>query len=65
MTRFFFKLIICALLAAAAGVAYFAYSSGDPLYTFYEWISPARFHQYDALIRTVATQRGVDPMLVK
>jgi peptidoglycan lytic transglycosylase len=65
MIRFFFKLIICALLAVAAGVAYFAYSSGDPLYTFYEWISPARFQQYDALIKTVATKHGVDPMLVK
>jgi soluble lytic murein transglycosylase len=65
MIRFFFKLIICALLAVAAGVAYFAYSSGDPLYTFYEWISPARFQQYDGLIKTVATKHGIDPMLVK
>jgi len=65
MIRFFFKLIICAFLAAAAGVAYFAYSSGDPAYTLYEWISPARFHQYDSLIRSVAAEHGLEPMLVK
>jgi soluble lytic murein transglycosylase len=65
MTRFVFKLIICLLLAGAASLAYFAYRSGDPAYTFYEWISPARFHQYDSLIRSVAMEHGIDPMLVK
>jgi soluble lytic murein transglycosylase len=65
MTRFLFKLIICLLLAGTAGVAYFAYRSGDPVYTFYEWVSPARFQQYDVLIKTVATKHGIDPMLVK
>ena len=65
MTRFFFKLIICLLLAGAAGLGYFAYQSGDPLYTFYEWISPARFHQYDGVIRAVAKKQGLDPLLVK
>ncbi len=65
MTRFVFKLIICVLLAGAAALAYFAYRSGDPAYTFYEWISPARFHQYDSLIRSVAMKHGIDPMLVK
>src|SRR4051794_38826244 len=65
MTRFLFKLIICLLLAGAAGLTYFAIRSGDPVYTFYEWISPARFHQYDGLIRTVAARHGIDPLLVK
>ena len=65
MIRFFFKLLICALLAAGAGVAYFAYGSGDPVYTFHEWISPARFQQYDTLIRTVAAEHDLDPMLIK
>jgi soluble lytic murein transglycosylase len=31
----------------------------------YEWISPARFQQYDRLIRAVAAEHDLDPMLVK
>ena len=65
MTRFLFKLIICVVLAGAAGFAYFAYRSGDPVYTFHEWISPARFQQYDNLIRNVGAEHQIDPMLVK
>lgn len=65
MTRFLFKLIICLFLAGAAGVAYLSMRSGDPLYTFYEWISPARFQQHNTLIRTVAAEHRLDPMLVK
>jgi soluble lytic murein transglycosylase len=53
------------MLALAAGFAYLAIRSGDPVYTFYEWMSPARFHGYDRLIRTVATEHQIDPMLVK
>ena len=65
MARFLFKVIICALLAGAASLAYHFMRSGDPLYTFYEWISPARFQQHDALIRAVAAEHRLDPMLVK
>ena len=65
MARFLFKLIICLLLAGAAGVAYLSMRSGDPLYTFYEFINPARFQKHDALIRTVAAEHQLDPMLVK
>jgi soluble lytic murein transglycosylase len=65
MTRFLFKLIICALLASAAGIGYWALRSGDPVYTLYEWISPARFHQYDGMIRSIAAAHQLDPMLVK
>src|ERR1700733_12561189 len=65
MTRFLFKLIICLLLAGAAGLTYLSMRSGDPLYTLYEWISPARFQQHDALIRSVAAEHHLDPMLVK
>jgi soluble lytic murein transglycosylase len=39
--------------------------SGDVIYTTYEWISPARFHQFDNLIRTVAAAHELDPMLMK
>lgn len=65
MIRFLFKLVLCVLLAIAAAFAYVAVKSGDPLYAFYEWMSPARFHQYDRLIRTVALEHHLDPMLVK
>ena len=65
MLRFFLKLIICLALAIAAGLFVLALRSGDVIYTAYEWISPARFHQFDNLIRTVATEHELDPMLVK
>ena len=65
MIQFLFKLVLCVLLAIAAAFAYLALKSGDPLYSFYEWMSPARFHQYDRLIRTVALEHHLDPMLVK
>src|SRR5205809_4300490 len=65
MIRFLFKLILCVLLALATGFAWLAIRSGDPVYTLYEWMSPARFHQYDHLIRSVATGHHLDPMLVK
>src|SRR6266540_6683333 len=65
MIRFLFKFVLCILLAVAAGSAYLAFRSGDPVYTFYEWMSPARFHQYDRLIRSVALEHHLDPMLVK
>src|SRR5207247_10658602 len=63
--RFVFQLILCGLLALAAGFGYLAVRSGDPIYTFYEWMSPARFKQYDRLIRSVATEHYLDPLLVK
>jgi soluble lytic murein transglycosylase len=65
MIQFLFKLVLCVLLAMAAAFAYVAVKSGDPLYTFYEWLSPARFHRYDRLIRSVALEHHLDPMLVK
>jgi peptidoglycan lytic transglycosylase len=65
MARFLFKLIICALLAGIAGLLYLTMRSGDAVYTVYEWVSPARFHQHDALIRSVAGEHHLDPMLVK
>jgi soluble lytic murein transglycosylase len=60
-----FRLILCLLLALGAGFACLAVGSGDALYTVYEWISPARFQQYDKLIRTAAGQHHLDPMLLK
>src|SRR5207244_12691645 len=65
MIRFLFKLVLCVMLALAAGFAYLALVSGVPFYTFYEWMSPARFQQYDRLIRTVAVEHHLDTMLVK
>jgi soluble lytic murein transglycosylase len=63
--RFLFKLILCLLLALGAGCILIAVRTGDPVYVLYEWISPARFHQYDRLIRAVAAEHQLDPMLVK
>ena len=65
MIRFLFKLIICLLLAATVALALFAWRSGDPFYTLHEWLSPARFQQYDPLIRAVSSANELDPMLVK
>jgi len=65
MIRFLFKFIVCVLLALAVGSVYLAVRSGDPIYTFYEWMSPARFQRYDKLIRSVAIAHHLDPMLVK
>ena len=65
MIQFLFKLVLCVLLAIAAAFAYLAVKSGDPLYIFCEWMSPARFHRYDRLIRSVAFEHHLDPMLVK
>lgn len=65
MARLLFKFIICLLLAAVGGIAALAWRSGDPFYTIYEYLSPARFQQYDQLIRAVAAPNQLDPMLVK
>src|SRR5205809_1776074 len=65
MNRFLLKVFICALLATGASLAYLSTQSGDPIYTLSEWISPARFQQYDGLIRSVAAEHHLDPMLVK
>ena len=63
--RFLLKLVLCFLLALAAGFGYLALRSGDAIYSFYEWVSPARFQQYDAIITSVASEHRLDPMLVK
>lgn len=65
MIKFLFKLILCLLLALGASFAYLVLRSGDPLYSLYEWISPARFKQYDSVIRSVSDEQHLDPMLVK
>ena len=65
MRRFLFKLIICALLATGAGMFWLSTRSGDPVYTLQEWLSPGRFQRHDAMIRAVAAQHHLDPMLVK
>ena len=65
MIRISFKLVICMLLAAGAGIFLAALRSGDAVYTVYEWVSPARFQQYDRLLQTVAEEHGLQPALVK
>jgi len=63
--RFVWQFSLCFLIAVVAGFGYLAVRSGDTLYTFYEWVSPARFQQYDKLISAVAAEHQLDPMLVK
>src|SRR5438270_11115906 len=63
--RFLLKLIICLGFAIAAGFGLLALRSGDAVYTAYEWLSPARFHQFDNLIREVGVEHQLDPMLIK
>ena len=65
MIRFVFKFTLCLLLALATGFADLALRSGDPAYTVYEWMSPARFQQEDSLITAAAKEHDLDPMLVK
>jgi len=65
MARFLLKLVLCLLLALAAGFGFLALRSGDTFYSLYEWVSPARFQQYDNLISSVAAEHQLDPMLVK
>ena len=65
MIRFTFKLILCLLFAVVASFVFLSVRSGDPVYTLYEWVSPARFQRYDPLIRSVAAEHHLDPMLVK
>src|SRR5438034_9122893 len=65
MIRFLFKLVLCVMLALAAGFVYLAVLSGDPVYTVYEWMSPARFQRYERLIRVVAAEHHLDPTLGK
>ena len=63
--RFLLNLILCLLIALGAGFGYLALRSGDALYSIYEWVSPARFQQYDSVITSVAAEHRLDPMLVK
>ena len=65
MARFGLKLVLCLMLALAAGFAFLALRTGDAFYSVYEWVSPARFQQYDKLISSVAAEHQLDPMLVK
>lgn len=63
--RFLLNLILCLLIALVVGFGYLALRSGDALYSVYEWVSPARFAQYDPIIISVAAEHRLDPMLVK
>jgi soluble lytic murein transglycosylase len=65
MARLALKLVLCLILALAAGFGYLAMRSGDAFYSLYEWVSPARFQQYDKLIISVAAEHQLDPMLLK
>src|SRR3954470_16799361 len=65
MARFGFKVLLCLLLGLAASFGLLALKSGDPLYSVYEWVSPARFQQFDPMIESIAGEHQLDPMLIK
>src|SRR5437763_13893171 len=65
MARFALKLVLCVLVGLAAEFGSLALRAGDALDSFSEWVSPARFQQYDKLILSVAAEHQLGPMLVK
>lgn len=65
MIRLLLKFMLCFVLALIAGASIVGMRSEDVTYRVHEWLSPARFHKFDNLIREVAAKHGVDPMLVK
>ena len=65
MSRLVRNLVLVLLLAALAAGGIVVCTSPDPLYSAQELISYSRYHRYDALIRKVGTESGVDPMLIK
>jgi len=65
MFRFLRKLIYLTMTAAMTAGGILLYRSSDPLYTAQETLHFTRFHQYDALIDTLAHKHGIDPLLIK
>jgi soluble lytic murein transglycosylase len=65
MFRFFAKLLLLLVLAAAVAVSVLLYRSNDRLYTVADWMSMGRFQLYDAMIGDAASKNGVDPLLLK
>ena len=65
MFRFFAKLLLLLVLAAATAVGVLLYRSHDRLYTMADWMSMGRFQRYDAMIEDAARKNGVDPLLLK
>lgn len=65
MARLGFQVLLCLLLGLAASFGLLALKSGDPFYSVYEWVSPARFQQFDPLIESIAGEHQLDPMLIK
>ena len=60
---FMLALVLCVLVGGVAG--WIVLRSPDPTYAAYELVYHASFHRYDAVIKEVARQRGLDPMVLK
>ena len=56
-------LSLCVLASGVVG--WIVLRSPDPLYAAHELVFHASFHRFDPLIREVAGQRGLDPMVLK
>src|SRR5436305_12756133 len=65
MVLYLLIFLVCLLFALSVGFFFFNVRAATEIYTFYEWMSPARFQRYDELIRSVAIAHHLDPMLVK
>jgi soluble lytic murein transglycosylase len=65
MLKLLCKLLLVIALAAIAACGLLICTSADPLYTTESLLSHGRYHRFDALIRQVGAQYGVDPMLIK
>lgn len=57
--------IVILFLAFVAGAGIVLLRSDDPIYTAEEWIEYPVFHRYDAVIKRVAEENHMDPMLLK
>jgi len=65
MFRLLRNLLILAVLAGIAALAFTVYHLPDPSYTVQEWMKRDQFGKYDQLISDAGTKYGLDPMLVK
>lgn len=65
MFRRFRLLLWIGVLAALVAAGWVLWRSEDPTYTVQEWLHGRQFSQWDGLIREVAAEEQLDPMLLK
>ena len=65
MSRFLWRLLIVVAAAAVAAASLVLWLSPDPWYHAQEVLGGGRYRSYDTMIREVAAEHGVDPLLIK